>query len=79
MDLNGSCTWDVSRDRLFIKNYFNEIKVNLSEMHEYLNHKVADFELRKKRWKLPFQMRIVCAEPWNSDYLKKVEFIFYRL
>ena len=60
MDLNGSCT---SHDRLFIKYYFNEEKVNLSEMHEYLNHKAVDFELQKKEWKLPFQMRIVHSEP----------------
>ena len=59
--------------------YFNEEKGNLSEMHEYLNHKAVDFELQKKGWKLPFQMRNVHAEPWNPDYLRKVEFILYRL
>ena len=48
MDLNGSCTWDVTCDRLFTKYYFNEEKMNLSEMHEYLNHKAVDFKLQKK-------------------------------
>ena len=48
-------------------------------MHEYLNHKAVDFELQKKGWKLPFQMRNVHAEPWNPDYLRKVEFILYRV
>ena len=78
MDLNDCCMWEVSRNMLFIK-YFNEQKVNLSEMHEYLNHKAVDFELQKKGWKLLFQMRIIRAEPWNSAYLRKLEFILYRL
>ena len=59
--------------------FFNEEKVYLSEIHEYLNHKAVDFELQKKGWKLPSQMRIVRAELWNSDYLRKVEFILYQL
>ena len=75
VDENGSMTWTVNQDKIFILYFFNGENIDLENILFSLNTLVRMYGLDTQDWKLSFTMQVSNSEYWNYDYFKRMEFI----
>ena len=62
IDINGRCTSEVSPRKLTSCYYFNNENINITKLHEYLNHLAINFRLSRTGCKLPFKLKLCKVE-----------------